>query len=419
MSLETQAGLFSLLNTLQPDADSQRTQSPLLLSDNEPSGEQTGFAFLIKKLTASSNEEEGEHLLPQAQQLLPLSPPETPVAEYSPSVDEHSIWPDGYVTDDDINIGEGNDVLAYIRQTEGMLKSWHPEIEHEPSLTIDHRIQQADIDTEAYNRELSGTTELPSIQVSALNRSHPYNNQPLSKQLPDTTQVESDSFTQEASGHLDTPDSEVTSTLMTHVKAAGKITTSPDTSTSPASSASIPSMVMKAAEPESLEILNETEIEAKQEHHASELSALKERLIFGRDERSWTPALGQKIVTMVGNQVQEAAIHLDPPELGSLEVKLHIQQEQASVHIQVQHPQVRDVLESQAQRLREALAEQGLTLNNFDVSEQSQQQGGNAHSNPETDEFLSDAEEAPPKAMDAPSALSSGQELQGFIDAYA
>lgn len=104
-----------------------------------------------------------------------------------------------------------------------------------------------------------------------------------------------------------------------------------------------------------------------------QLNLADARLNFGRDTEQWTPALGGRILAMVADGIQEARIHLDPPELGSLEIRMRIQNDQATVQIQVQTPQVRDVLESQAQRLRDSLAEQGLQLAGFDVSEQGQQ----------------------------------------------
>ena len=100
---------------------------------------------------------------------------------------------------------------------------------------------------------------------------------------------------------------------------------------------------------------------------------------FGSDGNKWGAALGSRIVTMVAEGIQEARIQLDPPELGSMELKLQVHQDQTSVQVQVQNNQVRDVLEANAQRLRDALAQQGMTLSGFDVSTQSgssQQQSG-------------------------------------------
>lgn len=104
--------------------------------------------------------------------------------------------------------------------------------------------------------------------------------------------------------------------------------------------------------------------------------AARDKLDFGQDRREWGGSLGARIVTMVAEDVQQARIQLDPPELGSLEIKLHMNQDQASVQVQAQNPQVREVLEASAHRLRDALAAQGLTLSGFDVSDHSQAQAG-------------------------------------------
>ncbi len=103
---------------------------------------------------------------------------------------------------------------------------------------------------------------------------------------------------------------------------------------------------------------------------------LRERLDLGTDRQGWGLALGSRIVAMVADEVQQARIHLDPPELGSMEIRLQVQQEQTSIQVQVQNPQVREALEANAHRLREALAENGLALAGFDVAEQGSQQSG-------------------------------------------
>lgn len=101
---------------------------------------------------------------------------------------------------------------------------------------------------------------------------------------------------------------------------------------------------------------------------------LREKLEFGEDRQQWGAALGTRIMTMIADDIQQARIQLDPPELGSLEIKLQIQHDQATVHVQTQNVQVRDVLESHAQRLRDALASQGIALSEFDVSERGAEQ---------------------------------------------
>ena len=145
-----------------------------------------------------------------------------------------------------------------------------------------------------------------------------------------------------------------------------------------ASTPATPASVLAAAAPAETSISTAATVAAQKNAATSlpdELSqALREeRLNFGNDRSTWGGALGARVVAMVMDDVQQARIHLDPPELGSLEIRLQVQQDQATVQVQVQNGQVRDALESGAQRLRDALAAQGLQLAGYDVSERGQQ----------------------------------------------
>ncbi len=107
-------------------------------------------------------------------------------------------------------------------------------------------------------------------------------------------------------------------------------------------------------------------------------ASTQEKMTLGDDSETGVK-LGSRILMMVADGVHKARIQLDPPELGSLEIKLHVQQDQASVQVHAATPQVRDALEASAARLRDALASQGVELQHFSVSSGqagSQGQGG-------------------------------------------
>jgi flagellar hook-length control protein FliK len=87
-------------------------------------------------------------------------------------------------------------------------------------------------------------------------------------------------------------------------------------------------------------------------------------------------ALSEKIQTMIGSNTQSATVRLDPPELGSLEIRVHVKNDQAHIQIVAATPQIREALEQQSARLREALVDQGLNLSNLDVSDQQTQDRG-------------------------------------------
>ncbi len=88
----------------------------------------------------------------------------------------------------------------------------------------------------------------------------------------------------------------------------------------------------------------------------------------------WGQAVSERVMWSANQKLQSASIQLDPPELGSLQVKLHITQDQVSVSFTSPHAHVRDALEQSLPRLREMMAEQGLNLGESSVEDQSSSQ---------------------------------------------
>ncbi len=90
---------------------------------------------------------------------------------------------------------------------------------------------------------------------------------------------------------------------------------------------------------------------------------------------TWGQQLGQRTIMMAQQGPRSAMIQLDPPELGSLQVRLHIHAgDQVSVSFTAPNANVREALEQHLPRLREMFAEQGLNLAQSDVRDQSAQQ---------------------------------------------
>jgi len=84
----------------------------------------------------------------------------------------------------------------------------------------------------------------------------------------------------------------------------------------------------------------------------------------------WGSAVAEKVLWMAAQNLKSAEIHLDPPELGPLMVKVTVSQDQASITFASQQVAVREALDQTAFRLREQFDEQGLNLVNVDVSDQ-------------------------------------------------
>ncbi len=90
---------------------------------------------------------------------------------------------------------------------------------------------------------------------------------------------------------------------------------------------------------------------------------------FNQD--GWEQALGERIQWMAGQNLQGARIQLNPAHLGPMEVRLQVQNDQASIQFHAAHGVVRDALEAALPRLREMFDASGVELVDVDVSGQS------------------------------------------------
>ncbi|MEL0631923.1 flagellar hook-length control protein FliK [Pseudoalteromonas carrageenovora] len=131
--------------------------------------------------------------------------------------------------------------------------------------------------------------------------------------------------------------------------------------------------------------------------------------------------LQERVSSMLSINNKEAEIRLDPPEMGSMQIRIRSDAEQAQINFVVQNQQAKEALEQSMPRLREMLAQQGLELGESTISygqsgsenpEQSDggTQAGLAHNesvNGENDEQANSASQ------------SSRQQSSSSIDYYA
>ncbi|MBZ0329285.1 flagellar hook-length control protein FliK [Halomonas sp. ANAO-440] len=92
--------------------------------------------------------------------------------------------------------------------------------------------------------------------------------------------------------------------------------------------------------------------------------------------QAWTGQLGQQLVQFarLGGE-QQIEMKLNPAELGPLSITLKMTEQGAQAQFLSAHAQVRQVLEQAIPQLREALAEQGISLGETSVGEQRHQEG--------------------------------------------
>lgn len=91
-------------------------------------------------------------------------------------------------------------------------------------------------------------------------------------------------------------------------------------------------------------------------------------------DASWAGELGQKLLWFVGNDKQLAQLTLNPPQLGSIEVTLQIDKDNAKAHFVSANADVRAAIETALPRLREMFAGTGIMLAQVSVGSESFQQ---------------------------------------------
>lgn len=91
-------------------------------------------------------------------------------------------------------------------------------------------------------------------------------------------------------------------------------------------------------------------------------------------ESRWGDAVAQRVGLMLGRQEQKIEMQLNPANLGPMEVRLNLAQDQASVVFSSQNAAVREALAAAMPRLTALLADQGFTLTNVQVASESLQQ---------------------------------------------
>jgi flagellar hook-length control protein FliK len=126
----------------------------------------------------------------------------------------------------------------------------------------------------------------------------------------------------------------------------------------------------------------------------------------------WGQAFGNQVVWAMNQGAPSAQLHLSPPELGPMSVRISMEQDQASLAFSSPHPVVREAIEAALPRLRDLLGSQGITLADVNVSphafaEQRQPQGSAGHA------------ARAPDAEGLAEPLTATRLATGLVDAYA
>jgi flagellar hook-length control protein FliK len=115
---------------------------------------------------------------------------------------------------------------------------------------------------------------------------------------------------------------------------------------------------------------------AAQPRHGSEY-----QIVTPVGSQHWETAVGNSLVIMSGSRQDRAELVLTPPQFGRIEVSISMKGDEATAVFVSANPAVRDALESALPRLREVLAEAGITLGQTQVGAESQGQAASERQN--------------------------------------
>lgn len=132
----------------------------------------------------------------------------------------------------------------------------------------------------------------------------------------------------------------------------------------------------------------------------------------------WDRSLGERVRWMASEKVQVAELRLNPPSLGPLEVRVHVEGDRTHINFLAPQAAVREAIDAALPRLRELFAEGGLNLGDVTVSHQDARHAGGegnhgpGRSGPDAD-AVADAETGSVAAAQGP------RQGLGLVDYYA
>jgi flagellar hook-length control protein FliK len=132
-------------------------------------------------------------------------------------------------------------------------------------------------------------------------------------------------------------------------------------------------------------------------------------------------AVSDRVMWLANQHIKVAEIRIDPPDLGPVNVKINVKNDQANVVFLSHNVGVRDALEHSVPRLRELFEQNGLSLDNVDVRDQAFKEHEHAQDRKRKGE-LDQNEEGLPDGVHMPIeqiVSDSAYRVTGVVDYYA
>ncbi|MDK1285646.1 flagellar hook-length control protein FliK [Pseudoalteromonas umbrosa] len=125
----------------------------------------------------------------------------------------------------------------------------------------------------------------------------------------------------------------------------------------------------------------------------------------------------EKVNMMINLNNQEAEIRLDPAELGSMQIRIRSDAEQAQINFVVQNQQAKELLEESMPKLKEMLEEQGIQLGDSSIEQHSEGNSGDEDNEHNAQGKL--ANESSEAQNNKEQSVTSRKQSDSAIDYYA
>jgi flagellar hook-length control protein FliK len=137
------------------------------------------------------------------------------------------------------------------------------------------------------------------------------------------------------------------------------------------------------------------------------------------NQDKWSDEFSQKITWLASsNKDQTAELHLNPPQLGPVDVVIKVSGDQATALFTSPHAAVRDAIEQAMPRLRDMMADNGIMLGNATVSDQAPRDQGQSNTQRTSSSSLNTIQDTVATGNSA-ARVSPISRHNGIVDTFA
>lgn len=127
----------------------------------------------------------------------------------------------------------------------------------------------------------------------------------------------------------------------------------------------------------------------------------------------------EKVMVMINQRIKQLEIRLDPPELGSMQVKVNLQNEQAAVSFVVQNQQAKEAIEQNINKLRDMLSESGVDVGEANIEQRDAKTGDDKQQSDENGRHGNGSEAAEDEQIDLLGRQNLYKASSTGVDYYA